>query len=232
MPPPPAQSPAFIVKGDDDEEYGPVELEELREWVRENRAGLGTVVRLDEPDALWQPWQYYPELVALLAEKQSGAAGAAQPDAVMAPMGRRMVAFAIDMALFNILMLPVLLTGLVVYLPDVFVHWWALSSQGAYVPLLLPPPYDTALNLVVCGGLTLYMAGFHCAHGKTPGKAILRLRVVDQNGQKPDAFRALTRGLVLSLSLCLLFLPLLCVFLIPQRRAIHDLMAGTFVVEA
>ena len=65
MPPPPP--PAFIVRGDDGEEYGPVDLAELREWVRENRAGLGTVVRPDRPDASWQPWQNYPELVALLA---------------------------------------------------------------------------------------------------------------------------------------------------------------------
>jgi uncharacterized RDD family membrane protein YckC len=228
----PQETSAFFVRGDDGEEYGPVDLDELREWVGENRAGLGTTVRVDEPGAIWQPWQYYPELVALLAEKQAAASGALQSGMVVAPMGRRMVAFAIDLILAYILMIPILVAGLVTYLPQVFIHWWALSSQGQYVPLQLPPPYDTVLNLVVCGALTLYMAGFHFAHGKTPGKAVLRLRVVDQNGRKPNLARSLLRGLVLSLSLCLLFFPLLCAFLTPQRRAIHDLMAGTFVVEA
>ena len=63
----------FWIRGDDDKEYGPVNLEELREWVRENRAGLGTFVRTDQPDAPWQHWQQYPELVALLAEVQAAA---------------------------------------------------------------------------------------------------------------------------------------------------------------
>ena len=59
---------AYWVRGEDGEEYGPVALAELREWVGENRVGLGTDVRLDTPHGTWHSWQFYPELVALLAE--------------------------------------------------------------------------------------------------------------------------------------------------------------------
>src|SRR5271156_5698487 len=97
MPPPPP--PAFIVRGDDGEEYGPVDLAELREWVRENRAGLGTVVRSDRPDASWQPWQNYPELVALLAEAHAGGPPPVPGTLVVAPLLRRAGAFALDLVL-------------------------------------------------------------------------------------------------------------------------------------
>ena len=62
------ENPTFFVRGEDGVEYGPVDLAELREWVAENRAGIGTEVKRDEPGSIWEPWQNFPELVALLAE--------------------------------------------------------------------------------------------------------------------------------------------------------------------
>jgi uncharacterized RDD family membrane protein YckC len=235
MPPPPPPRAAFIVKGDDGEDYGPVSLPELRDWVRENRAGLGTTVRLDEPGSLWQPWQYYPELVALLAEAQVTGAVPGQPGLVLAPMGRRMVAFAVDLALVYILITIILITVMIVALPGVMAQLWIASSQGQYtLPQMppLPPVYQTLFTFIMYGTVALYMAGFHWAHGKTPGKAILRLRVVNESGEKPGPSQAGMRALVLSLSLFFFFFPLIFAFLNPQRRAFHDLIAGTYVVEA
>src|SRR5258708_23712119 len=93
------ENKSFMVRGDDGLEYGPVDLDELREWVRENRAGLGTDVRLDETGTSWHPWQSYPELVALLAEARATAPVPGMPGLVIAPMGRRIVAFALDLFL-------------------------------------------------------------------------------------------------------------------------------------
>ena len=91
---------SFFIRGDDGGEYGPVDLDELREWVRENRAGLGTEVRLDEPNAIWHPWQAYPELVALLAEAH--ATGSApvpdQADPIIAPIWKRILACVVGFA--------------------------------------------------------------------------------------------------------------------------------------
>ncbi len=239
----PTQNPAFIVKGDDGEDYGPVELSELREWVRENRAGLGTTVKRDEPDALWQPWQYFPELVALLAESKASPTLPGDMALVMAPMGRRILAFVLDMILAYILLIPIVLVTWLAVFPDAFVQgnvaMEALLLYGQQLQYTPPILVQETMQLIFLSGITLYMAGFHFAHGRTPAKSLLRLRVVGPDGEKPDAMRALLRGLVLASILLMLsffpylfFFPLLYAFLNPQRRALHDVMAGTFVVEA
>jgi uncharacterized RDD family membrane protein YckC len=237
------ENAAFVVKGDDGKEYGPVDLADLREWVRESRAGLGTSVRLDEPGAIWQPWQYYPELVALLAEAQATGVANLPGALVVAPLLRRTLAFALDLILAYILLIPIILIVWIAVFPDAFVQCnvatQRLFSQGQQLQYSLPPLVQDTMQLIFAAGITLYMAGFHFAHGQTPAKSIMRLRVVDRNGEKPNAATALVRGLVLSFFLLLLsffpflfFLPLLYAFLNPQRRALHDLVAGTYVVEA
>jgi uncharacterized RDD family membrane protein YckC len=234
-PPPPPANRAFIIKGDDGEEYGPVDLDELRQWVRENRAGLGIVVRLDEPGALWQPWQYFPELVALLAEAQSVGGVPGYPALVLAPMGRRMAAFAIDLILAYILLTPIVLVTWIALFPDAFIHLQValqlLMLNGQQMQYTSPLAVQDTMELIFTAGITFYMAGFHAAHGRTPAQSVLRLRVVDQDGQKPAPVKALLRSLVLSFSVCLFFFPLAYAFFNPQRRAIHDLLTGTYVVE-
>lgn len=222
---------AFIVRGDDGEDYGPVSLEELGQWVRENRAGLGTTVRTDEPGSLWQPWQYYPELVALLAE--SRATASSLTGFALAPMGRRSLAFVGDLFLIFLLLSPICLVVYLICLPEVFVRMAVSYNQGQLVAApQVPPVYEAIFDLIVYGLVVLYMAGFHAAHGRTPGKSILRLRVVDRSGAKPGIVKALLRGLVLSFSLAFFGIPLLYAFINPQRRALHDMAAGTYVVEA
>jgi uncharacterized RDD family membrane protein YckC len=225
----------FYVRGDDGQEYGPVEMDELRGWVAENRAGLGTSVRYDQPGALWQPWQYYPELVAMLAEIRAGAGG---PLLVIAPMGRRILALILDLVLFTLLILPVSFVVMELYMPnwgDEFMQM--MQAQLLQSNAVTPPEFyhhAMILNLVSSVGLILYMAGFNAAHGKTPAKAILRLRVVDSLGHRPTPLKALLRAMVLlvSLNFYIFYIPLICAFLNPQRRALHDWVAGTLVVEA
>ncbi len=228
MPPP---SPNFIVRGDDGNDYGPVDLLELREWVRENRAGLGTTVRRDEPGALWQPWQYHPELVALLAEARVAGSTLSGTGLVLAPPVRRAAAFVIDMILIYIPVILIFMEVLSIGQPALMAHWMQTSSAGDFSSPNFPPLYEALLDFLAFGGIILYMAGFHYAHGRTPGKSILGLRVVDENGEKPSASKSLLRAAVLSVSVFFLYLPLLYAFVHPQRRAIHDLVAGTSVVE-
>ena len=103
-------------------------------------------------------------------------------------------------------------------------------------PRVQPSP-DLHHYMVICmviwyGMLLLYGAGFHALHGKTPGKSVLRLRVVDARGGKPALSKTMLRGLVFIVSIYALCLPFACIFLNPQRRAPHDFMAGTWVVRA
>lgn len=81
--------------------------------------------------------------------------------------------------------------------------------------------------------LALYL-GYHAAGamaGSTIGKALMGLRVVDAEGASPGLGRALVRafGLLLSTPLNLGFL---WSFVNRDSRTWHDLLAGTYVVEA
>ena len=221
----------FMIRGDDGEEYGPVEMKELREWVQENRAGLGTTVRLDEPNARWHPWQYYPELVALLAEVHASSLIPGLSAVTVAPMGRRVLAFITDMILATFLYTPIFRVLTQVYMPDwdeqvlaLLNHFQAPSPQFAHEIFISNTLFDSIL--------LLYMLGFHAAHGRTPGKSIMRLKVVDEAGQKPGFVKSLFRALIMIISLSFYGLPLAYAFFNPQRRTLHDFLAGTYVVEA
>ena len=221
---------SFMIRGEDGEEYGPVDLEELREWVRENRAGLGTEVRRDEPGATWNSWQSYPELIALLAEVH---ATASMPQGMaIAPLGKRALAFAMDLILSAILSFPILFALALIYMPD-----WCVQSALSSMQPQTPPP-EVPLNDRIVGSiisdaiLACYMAGFHAAHGRTPGKSLMHIKVVDQSGGNPPLLRSLIRALMLIVSIGLFFIPFSYIFFNPQRRALHDLAAETCVVDS
>jgi uncharacterized RDD family membrane protein YckC len=227
------ESSTFVVRGDDGEEYGPVELAELRDWVRENRAGLGTNVRRDEAGASWRPWHAYPELVALLAEAQATGAVAA-PAMVVAPFIRRGAAFLLDLFLILLLLCPIMRVVQAFNPPDAVAQVTAALQSGSYV---IPPSalhYYVMISMLFYVGLFLYLTGFNWAHGQTPAKALLRLRVVDRHGGKPGLGAAAGRSLIICGCLMFVFLPALFLFIFfqPQRRALHDLAAGTCVIEA
>ena len=98
----------------------------------------------------------------------------------------------------------------------------------------LPTPmlYQVAAVVLIDNAcLVLYFTVCHAAYGRTPAKALLRIRVVDQNGQKPALIKTFVRALALVFSVNLAF-PLLYAFLNPQRRTLHDLIANTCVVKA
>lgn len=221
---------AFIVRGDDGEEYGPVGLEELRDWVAENRAGLGTEVRLDEAGAIWQPWQYYPELVALLAE--ADAAGALSGLSI-APLSKRMLAGITDLILGSILIFPLLFVATLAFAPEWYAHFVVALALKQYPAPQAPQEFQIIMSGFSHFGLVLFFTGFLAAHGQTPAKAILRVRVVDAYGQKPGVVRSFLRSLILVLSIFYLMgIPLTYAFFNPQRRTFHDYVAGTYVVEA
>ena len=236
------ESRSFYIRGEDGEEYGPADLSELREWVRENRAGIGTEVRRDEPHGTWNDWQTYPELVALVAEVHVTSPVPGQPTLIIAPMGRRVAAFGIDLMLVMALWTPIMFIVVMVYMPDLcqrFVEYFNATVAAAMAnPPGTPPSFEVPqseemkLSLVFHSVLLLYMAGFNLAHGQTPAKGMLRMRVVDQFGRKPGPIKILLRALLLIFSINLFFIPLAYAFFNPQRRAFHDFIVGTYVVEA
>ena len=227
---------AYFIRGDDGEEYGPVGFTELREWVRENRAGLGTEVR--PVDGTWNTWQTYPELVALLAEMNATGVVQGLPGITLAPFWRRVLAFGLDMILGGFWYFPIILTVALIFMPEFcirsmqYMHDSATALQPTFAPIEITLNEQAIINAVYNLVYGIFFAGFVIAHGQTPGKALLRLRVVDQLGQKPDPLKVLLRTVVLLFSIYLFFIPLTYAFFNPQRRALHDFIAGTYVVEA
>ena len=66
--------------------------------------------------------------------------------------------------------------------------------------------------------------------GRTPGMAVVGLRIVDRTGEPISGRRALVRVLTLPLSILLLGLGLVGIVVGRERRALHDVLAGSTVV--
>src|SRR5258705_7718312 len=78
----------YKIRGADGKEYGPVTIEQLRQWVVEGRANSQTYVQGPESTE-WKPLSAYPELAALVPPSAGtlpagGAPGWTQPGQ---PMG-------------------------------------------------------------------------------------------------------------------------------------------------
>jgi uncharacterized RDD family membrane protein YckC len=77
-----------------------------------------------------------------------------------------------------------------------------------------------------------YFAYYWSGTGKTLGMVILGVQVVGQDGSRVGAKRGLVRTLAFPLSFLLLGLGFLGILLGHDRRALHDVVAGTAVVYA
>jgi uncharacterized RDD family membrane protein YckC len=76
----------------------------------------------------------------------------------------------------------------------------------------------------------LYYAYFWTSSGKTPGMFLLGVQVAGQDGSSVGTRRGLLRTLAFPLSFLLLGLGFLGILLGRDRRALHDVIAGTAVV--
>ncbi|HEX4046736.1 MAG TPA: RDD family protein [Elusimicrobiota bacterium] len=68
--------------------------------------------------------------------------------------------------------------------------------------------------------------------GGTPGKKLLGLAVVTSDGSPPGLFRALARAFGWVLSTPLANLGFVVALVHPRTRTLHDMLSGTYVVEA
>ena len=129
----------------------------------------------------------------------------------------RVIAAAIDAVLINI----------------------AALAVGAVVALVLsifPVPHKMDVVVVAVGGVLFaawvvsYFLVFWTTTGQTPGDRVMRLAVVREDGGRLRPARAMLRllGAVVGLVLFLGYVPIL---LNDRRRAVHDWMAGTVVVD-
>jgi uncharacterized RDD family membrane protein YckC len=80
--------------------------------------------------------------------------------------------------------------------------------------------------------LFLYFSYSWATTGKTPGMALLGIRVVRADGAHAEPWRAVVRTLILPISVALFFVSLPLVLVQREHQAPHDLIAGTAVVYA
>ena len=78
--------------------------------------------------------------------------------------------------------------------------------------------------------VVLYMLIFVSAGGQTPGKRVLGLKVIDLYGETPSVPRALLRVVGQVLSMAVFSLGWLWIGFSREKRGLHDLIAGTYVV--
>jgi uncharacterized RDD family membrane protein YckC len=109
----------------------------------------------------------------------------------------------------------------------------AAASVWIWGGPLARPITDAAL--VALGGLWMILAVLWQFAGNragaTPGKKLLGLRVVTADGSTPGSTRALARALGWVLSTPLANFGFILALFHPKTRALHDLLAGTYVVE-
>jgi uncharacterized RDD family membrane protein YckC len=146
----------------------------------------------------------------------------AVPDAVAADAGygglvTRAIAAAIDALLINLAAL-------------------AVAAVVALVLSIFPVSSHMKMLLAAIGGgvfaiwVGAYFVTFWTTTGQTPGDRVMRLVVVREDGGQLTPRRALLRlaGAVAGLVLFLGYVPIL---LNGRRRALHDWMAGTVVIN-
>ena len=131
----------------------------------------------------------------------------------------RTVAFAIDAAVINVVALVV-------------------STGAALILSLFSIGHDLKTVLIAVGGVVYvlwvigYFVGFWTVTGETPGDRFMRVRVVSSDGTRVGLWQAVLRCLLMLLSALALFIPNLLILFDSRRRALHDVVARTVVVES
>jgi uncharacterized RDD family membrane protein YckC len=220
----------YKIIGGDGHEYGPVTLEEIRQWCEDGRVAPGTLVWLSE-DRRWLPAGARDELKWDL---QSPAAPPVLPPPPVAeelqPAGFwvRSAAYVVDA------MMMVFLVSIVTY------PWqaeFAAIGNAALAQLKSATPdmavifrFWKASLLVDLPVSFVYFVGFNTLRGATPGKQMLGLRILNADGSRLTFGRAFLRHCGEWISRFTLGAGFLLVLFTPQKQALHDLLAHTRVV--
>lgn len=246
---------SYKIIGTDGREYGPVKLEELRQWCTEGRVGPATLVWMAE-ETRWQPaaavdqlkWDLPAPPPIQSAASNSGSGSGSGSGSSASGSGDDL-----DVGI-NIPGINVREAGFWIRFTAYLVDFLILGSMVALVTLpwadLLEASQTAALAevkkaapdfkilwhfwlLVLAINVPanfLYFVGFNGAWGATPGKLILGLRILDANGGPIGFKRAFLRHCAEWITRLTFGLGFLLVLFTPEKRALHDLIARTRVV--
>jgi len=213
----------YKIIGGDGAEYGPASLDELKLWIGDGRvAGSTQVWRSDL--ALWSPAARYAELQQALARLQASVSPAALNQALRAAgFWPRLGAYLLDSVVLAMLFrmicqwkhreMPVYPE---VSTPEALQHF----ADQYFLFVQTVSPYLLLLTL-------LYDVLLTGTFGATLGKMAVGAKIIGVDGSPLGYGRALLRSLAERFTL---YLGFLWILVRPDKRALHDLMAGTRVV--
>jgi len=214
----------YKIIGGDDLEYGPASLEELKSWIRDGRVARMTKVWRNDK-AQWLPAGSYTELGGELERLHATAALSAKPCGFWA----RLAAYILDMMILAVVFQLIWMKSGWAQrwpLPIVPREWtdatvqqlmqdsqlWANHAMPIFYPLFFF--YDVLMN---------------GRFGATLGKMAVGARIVLADGSRLGYGRAAFRWLAARLSDFFLGAGYVLIALRPDKRALHDIIAGTRV---
>jgi uncharacterized RDD family membrane protein YckC len=221
----------YKIIGGDGAEYGPASLAELQDWIRDGRVARATQVWRDDLSR-WSPADRYVELqtdlTRLHATNQTIAQSLTRPAGFWARLGAYLLDRAALLPIFAILWFPIANAE----------HWQTT-----------PPPLPTQLTEdsvqkfeTDCAGwadrefivwlplLMVYEVFFNGRFGATLGKMAIGARIRQADGGRLTYSRAMLRWWAERLSEFMFYAGFLIIAIRPDKRGLHDLLAGTKVV--
>lgn len=115
---------------------------------------------------------------------------------------------------------------------------WIVGAVAAVIASMLHLSDGLETALVAAGAFVAtlwavsYFAFFWVTTGQTPGNRLMQIRVQDAGGGTLPFGRALVRVPAAVLSALILFVGFLTILVDPQRRALHDRLLRSVVVDA
>ena len=218
----------YKIIGGDGVEYGPAPLPELKNWIRDGRVAAMTKVWRSDL-SLWSPADRYTELHDELARLHASVAAAVDRAQPPAGFWVRLTAYTMDHILLAIIFmlvwtpiagprhwqvpgLPQTLTVASVHQLLEQIQLWNDKALPIFLPIFLL--YDVLLN---------------GRFGATLGKMAIGAKITMLDGSPIGYNRALLRWLAARVDDCFFFGYFL-IGLRRDKRALHDLLAGTKVV--
>jgi uncharacterized RDD family membrane protein YckC len=92
--------------------------------------------------------------------------------------------------------------------------------------------HDVITGIAYACWYLLYFGYSWATSGRTPGMAVLGLRVIRADGAELDPWRGIVRALAFPLSFLFFGLGFLGILVQREHRALHDFIAGTVVIYA
>lgn len=147
-----------------------------------------------------------------------------------APFHLRAAAFVVDFIIFAfaLTILSVILGAFDISLLPDFV---GLNQKEIIEQLQSNSKPLRAMNLAITALHSFYYAYFESSYRQaTPGKKLLKLKVVDINGEQLGIFTALLRNFGKVISQALFLIGYVMAAFTPKKQALHDIFARTLVV--